>query len=660
MSEGAGGSTGAMAVDEVKSDAEDWCDRASELVERSQRDGDDHLAGLLDHVEAGVRIRRLLDGQAPDAGLEPVAPRRRCDASSSCIMRSQRPWTGSRPTPRRAGARRPTSRNGSARRRAALRAIPTDPALDTLGRALAVEGLRGDLEWLSVLVSRLDREPPQRQTAYLEVELERVRNGLVPSAAPSRADDSEHGSAAIAVRPVAGRPPRAAGPAGARGADLGRPAGAAPAAPAPALQAPGAGGLPGTVRGRRRQDARGWGETPRSGPRPCRSAGSSWPTRPRSRLREMDLIEARRPCERAAQAASDEISEAIAFIEDMPLRRAVKRLELAQQDLDQLTLTLPRGRGPAGRRPFARRGTPPGRRRTRRSNSKTRRAERIGRQVRELERLKRRVRGEWQEKLLALRLHDLLGRTTVKVLETAVLWLILILTVLIVAEALLERAGWLSDADRAWFAWADLGICSALLAEFGLKLSLAPRKGLYFLRHFVIDFLASLPFGFLSYQIEIAQLDNGLERAGEALRLLRFLRFGRLIQMLRYVRLALPAVRLARVGLFLLRLSDRLVRTACRLAQPQHRAVRAAPRPAARVGRSPSPGSALRGEQEHSQRPAPVPARSGPAPAARRPDPRRPGHPDRDAARRVVRRGERRRARGAKVARSPSRPWWIG
>ena len=171
------------------------------------------------------------------------------------------------------------------------------------------------------------------------------------------------------------------------------------------------------------------------------------------------------------------------------------------------------------------------------------------------------MRGEWQEKLLALRLENLLGPRLVKVME---------------------NRGALADPDpdrpdhrrdrcstapagsptpiARWFAWADLAICSVLLAEFLLKLALAPRKGLYFLRHLVIDFLASLPFGFLSYQIEVAQLEAGLEHAGEALRLLRFLRFGRLIQMLRYVRLALPAVRLARVGLFLLRLSDRLVR----------------------------------------------------------------------------------------------------
>src|SRR5262249_331676 len=159
--------------------------------------------------------------------------------------------------------------------------------------------------------------------------------------------------------------------------------------------------------------------------------------------------------------------------------------------------------------------------------------------------------------LLALRLQDLLGRRLVRVMETTVLWLILILTGLIIAEALLDRAGWLSDDDHGWLAWVDLGICSLLLAEFFLKLSLAPRKLNYFLRHMVIDFLASLPFGFISYQIESAQVESGLNRAADTLRLLRFLRFGRLVQMLRYVRVALPVVRLARLGLFLLRLSDR-------------------------------------------------------------------------------------------------------
>src|SRR5208283_425669 len=73
-------------------------------------------------------------------------------------------------------------------------------------------------------------------------------------------------------------------------------------------------------------------------------------------------------------------------------------------------------------------------------------------------------------------------------------------------------------------------------------------------------FLASLPFGFLSYQLASEQVVTELTHAAEALWLLRFLRLGRLVQILRFVRLALPVVSIARLGLFFLRLSDRLVR----------------------------------------------------------------------------------------------------
>ena len=209
------------------------------------------------------------------------------------------------------------------------------------------------------------------------------------------------------------------------------------------------------------------------------------------------------------------------------------------------------------------------------------------------------MRGEWQEKLLSLRLQDLLGPRLVKLIENTVFWLILVLAGLIVTETLLDRASWLSARHHAWFAWADLVICSLLMGEFLLKLTLAPRKGLYFLRHFVIDFLASLPFGFISYQIDSAALESGLTGAAESLLLLPFLRFGRLLQILRYVRVALPAIRLVRLGLFLLRLSDRLVRKHAGLLnrnivlfEPYH-----AQRPESSDRHF---LAALRGEQEHA------------------------------------------------------------
>ncbi|MFO0888869.1 MAG: hypothetical protein U0790_06935 [Isosphaeraceae bacterium] len=250
----------------------------------------------------------------------------------------------------------------------------------------------------------------------------------------------------------------------------------------------------------------------------------------------------------------------------MPLPRAVKRLELAQEDLGRLTQILRRivrapGTGPdpvvggGGRatRTARRIPTTPSRRCGPASgshggletwNGSRARSAASGRRSSwpsALEQLlgPRTARGGGGRRLLA----DLPARPG-----------------LILAEALLDRAPWLSDFHRAAFAWADLAICSVLLAEFALRLCLAPSKGLYFRRHFVIDFLASLPFGFLAYQLQVAHAEAAMGRAGETLRLLSYLRFGRLVQVVRYVRVVLPVLRLVRLLLFLLRLSDRLVR----------------------------------------------------------------------------------------------------
>ena len=117
---------------------------------------------------------------------------------------------------------------------------------------------------------------------------------------------------------------------------------------------------------------------------------------------------------------------------------------------------------------------------------------------------------EWQEKLLALRMEKLFGRRFVAILENTVLFLILVLFGLIAAEAVLERARpeGLSAAEHLFFAWADLAVCSVFLFEFALKLALAPHRTSYFLRHFLIDLLASLPFGFVAHQIELDRMDD--------------------------------------------------------------------------------------------------------------------------------------------------------
>ena len=176
-------------------------------------------------------------------------------------------------------------------------------------------------------------------------------------------------------------------------------------------------------------------------------------------------------------------------------------------------------------------------------------------------RLVRQVRAAWQEKLLALRMQTLFGRRFVAVLENTVLVLILVLFGLIAAQIVLERmsATGLSIGQHEFFAWADLAVCSVFLFEFALKLALAPNRMLYFVRHFVIDLVASLPFGFFFHSIALQQLENatlGVDpTAGPFRPVIRGLRVG-----LRFVRVAGPILRLALIPLIVLRFSDRLVR----------------------------------------------------------------------------------------------------
>jgi hypothetical protein len=445
-----------------------------------------------------------------------------------------------------------------------LRNVVSDHQRSPLSRALAIEGLRSDVDWLSSLIARLDQERSPSRTAALEVELERAVRDIAPEGPDVPRPDPEQ-------ERLLGRCQRLRGVLLER--RVRREIGWSTAGLPPErllamriqlsrLQARVAALEPAEDEN---DHARWAGGDPREWAEALSIRRIELADRATSQLQQMGLCESRRPCERAAQMAQDEISEMIAFVEDMPLRWAVTRLELAREDLEQLIIAL---RGLAGApRPEPQIAVPAqtawndGEAETQEAEEELQAQTRLRRHVRELERLRRRVRGEWQEKLLALRLEDLLGPRRVRLLENVVLWLILVLVGLIGAEGLLDRTPWMSDELHAWFAWVDLAVCTILLCEFALKLALAPLKGLYFLRHFVIDFFASLPFGFLSYQIAAMQAETGMTRAAESsLRLLRYLRLGRFVQVLRSVRVALPAIRLARFGLFLLRLSDRLIR----------------------------------------------------------------------------------------------------
>jgi hypothetical protein len=244
-------------------------------------------------------------------------------------------------------------------------------------------------------------------------------------------------------------------------------------------------------------------------------------TQRESQLRELAV---------SAQEASNDV---LTRSEDLPLAVGVALLQASASDFERLTRTAERADGETGDGRPAQRGP-------------------LARSARKLA---RRARNEWQEKTLALRLERVFGRRFVARLENAVLLLILVLSLLIFAELLLESLGRLTEGMRAAFAWTDLAVCSVFLFEFGLKLAWAPDRLRYFRRRFLVDFLASIPYGFFGYQL--SSLAAGPLESANLLRLLRFLR---LPQLARYARPARQLVRFGRLLVFLMRSADRLVR----------------------------------------------------------------------------------------------------
>ena len=110
----------------------------------------------------------------------------------------------------------------------------------------------------------------------------------------------------------------------------------------------------------------------------------------------------------------------------------------------------------------------------------------------------------------------------------------------------------------------------------------------------MIDFLASLPFGFLSYQLETAQVETGLD-AGRRGLVAAAGSCGSAGWSRSAVRPPGAAGRPAGAAGIVPAATQRPPGPQARgAAQPQHRAVRALPRPAARIERSPSPGRLAR------------------------------------------------------------------
>ncbi len=554
-------------------------------VDGAARTGNGASATLVDRLDAigeGIRLRRRLDGLVQDEATE--SSRRAVVYQLSDLQRSAgEELTGLRPGTARHREVATRAREWLAEARVAVRNALTVLQFEPLHQAMALEALRADLEWLSAVVARLDGEAPLAPTVWMDVEVERLRSSLSPPDGRhpdpqdeplcTRCERMKAGLLERRVRRELARPMFGASPeplwiqrfhlsrlqAQVAALDLAADANLSPA---------GVSEKPGDWLedlSRRRVEL-------------AAAADDRMAALPPSGRREASTA--------IIPAAFDEVGEITAFLGQMPPRRAVRRLELAEEDLGRLAESCRRwasdaARGsdppshpdslrPTGSADIAAPADDPNASsigiaeeadelsRTDDRAEAREAAALLRRQSRRVDRLAPRVHREWQETLLNLRLTSLLGRRVVTFLENLVLILIPVLIGLIAAEYLLERSHPLSAAQHRFFAWADLAVCSVFLLDLGLKLCLAPDRLAYFLHHLVVNLIPSLPFGFVSHEIDLADL--GTAAASESGTLEVLAEYGRMAQVLRFARLVLPIARLTRVGLIFLRLSDRLVR----------------------------------------------------------------------------------------------------
>ncbi|RUL86748.1 ion transporter [Tautonia sociabilis] len=511
---------------------ESWLGRAAELL---RRDGPGDLPKLLRAIHEGVRLRRRLDELAPD----PVRPghpelddllERLQDEASARLSRLDRA-AGLDPMLAASTARRLRSDQ------AYLDALLTRPSPDPLRQAALLDRVRRDLPWLSELVALVDGGVPTHPAVSARIELDRLEDALRqdgdPALAPkrlelySRAEELRRSLLENRIERILRRPIPDADPSElwARRFLLSRLQAELQAAIGDIDAPPTPGADPDSPPDRRQVAAL-------EHRRAALAAAAS------DRLRSLSPEAAEGAWDELLAVARGESNELISVLEEVDSSLAVRLLERSREDMARL-----RDDCEAGMRLAAE------------SGSGSHRVNHLRRVARRFGRMSRTARNEWQEKLLSHRLAARFGPRFQKRLDGLILVLILVLTALIVVETIMSNAGTLSLGAEAVFAWSDLAICAVFLFELGLKLAFAPMRALFLRRHFLLDLLPSIPFGFLAFA-----LAGPAEAAGIA-----WIRIVRIPRLIRYVRLLRPVIRFVRLFIFFFRFTDRLVRRYARV-----------------------------------------------------------------------------------------------
>ncbi len=147
-------------------------------------------------------------------------------------------------------------------------------------------------------------------------------------------------------------------------------------------------------------------------------------------------------------------------------------------------------------------------------------------QRRRLRRKLWRLRSEHQERSLQVTLEQQFGQRAVGWFDTLIVVLIFVVLGLLIVEMTVD----MEPATLFWLHVADAACCAVFLWEFFYKLAHVPGKLRWFLRHFLIDLVPSIPLGL----IFTTQLAGGA-RGMRAVRLIRFARFARYFRVLAFL-----------------------------------------------------------------------------------------------------------------------------
>nr|MDJ0521073.1 hypothetical protein [Planctomycetota bacterium] len=146
-----------------------------------------------------------------------------------------------------------------------------------------------------------------------------------------------------------------------------------------------------------------------------------------------------------------------------------------------------------------------------------------------LKRKLRRLRYERQERELQGRVEARFGRRFVFHVDRLIVWLIFF----VLAALLVETVFDLSVEIRVALMIADAVACLVFLTEFFVKLSMVRGRATWFARHFIIDFLPSIPFGLLMLatgMLTVADLRGDKSRSLRVIRLMRVFRLTRIFR----------------------------------------------------------------------------------------------------------------------------------